>query len=375
MIDSMTPRERLLSVMRGDPVDRVPLALAGFQFGSRERIAALADPLRRRVAERIFDDTHCAFEIGAQINRWLVTPPQRIRRESRELMDGCRETLSTIDTPRGELTAINRHDPRAGTGWVVKYPVETMDDIEAIASVPWELPASLAPPSLDDLPDDFSERGFVKTRISSPFVCVAGMMDYQQFLGMCATDAELICELTETCRQRELDVLKVLLSKPGIEYFWLGGSEWITPPMASPATYDMLAQEQERDLIAYIHEHSDAVVHVHCHGKTREALPKVIERGGDYTEPVEGPPDGDITLAEAKEIAAGRITLGGNVQCRVLCNEDEARVERDTRAAFEGGKERFVLRPTEGPTPRLSEREFNNYMRMVDVWEELSPIN
>jgi uroporphyrinogen-III decarboxylase len=191
---------------------------------------------------------------------------------------------------------------------------------------------------------------------------------------LCATDLELIKELTEICRQRILDCVKVLFSKPGIEYFKMGGSEWVTPPMAWPEIYDTLVQEQEKSIIDYIHENSDAVVHIHCHGRVRHALKRMIERGADYTEPVEPPPDGDITLAEAKEMAAGRITLGGNVECRVLCNESEDTVEEATRAAFEGGKECFVLRPSDFPSRVLGEKEYRNYMRMIDVWEELSPI-
>ena len=49
-------------------------------------------------------------------------------------------------------------------------------------------------------------------------------------------------------------------------------------------------------------------------------------------------------------------------------------VEAAVREAFEGGKERFVLRPTEDPSPRMSEQEYRNYARLVDVWEELSAI-
>ena len=47
-------------------------------------------------------------------------------------------------------------------------------------------------------------------------------------------------------------------------------------------------------------------------------------------------------------------------------------VEAAVREAFEGGKERFVLRPTEDPSPRMSEQEYRNYARLVDVWEEIS---
>jgi hypothetical protein len=79
-------------------------------------------------------------------------------------------------------------------------------------------------------------------------------------------------------------------------------------------------------------------------------------------------------MAEAKALAAGRIALGGNVECRVLCNESVDAAEAATQAAFEGGRHRFVLRPSESQSPTMTEREFANYMRMVDVWEELSPM-
>ncbi|NQT53813.1 hypothetical protein HQ576_17280, partial [bacterium] len=203
-------------------------------------------------------------------------------------------------------------------------------------------------------------------------VCVAGMMPYEMFLELSLTDPALVLDLTETCRERILDVLRVLFSKPGIEYVWMGGSEWVTPPMGSPALYDALVQEQERSIIGFCHQHG-AVVHVHCHGNVRHALGRSIERGADYTEPVEPPPDGDITLAEAKAMADGHITLGGNIEARVVCHGSEAEVEEAVRAAFEGGKQRFVLAPTEGPSPTISDREYRNWMKMIDVWEELSP--
>ena len=372
----MNPRERILNTLMGNPADRVPLVLPGFSCRCRENLKNIGDPLRRSIAERIIDETDFRVQTPAFINRMLVTPPQRIRTEHKNLPNGNRRSTGVIDTPLGELTFISEYDPRSRTGWQVKYPVENKEDIKKIASVPWELPERLAPPDVDSLTDDgFAQRGLLVTHISSPFVCVSAMMNYEWFLELCFLDLDLIKELTEICRQRVLDCVKVLLSKPGIEYVWMGGSEWVTPPMAPPIIYDTLVQEQERSIIQYIHDNSDAVVHVHCHGRIRDALPKTIDRGADYTEPVEPPPDGDITMVEAKKVADGRITLGGNMECRILCNGSQEEVEKAVGAAFEGGKERFILRPTEGPSPVMSEQEFNNYMRMIDVWEKLSLMN
>jgi len=316
---------------------------------------------------------HVAYEVGvpSYLNRMLCIPQDVIHTEAEELPDGRRRSHGTIDTPKGDLHFESEWSPEAHTTWTMKYPVESYSDIEKIRSVPWRLPEKLAPPNLDALPDGFDERGILVTRISSPFVCVAGMMPREWFLELCLTDLPLIRELTAICLERIRAQLEVLLSTPGIEYVWIGGSEWVTPPMASPVIYDVLVQEQERDLIE-LAQSAGCVVHIHCHGNVRHALTRTIERGADFTEPVEPPPDGDITMAEAKALSAGRITLGGNIECRVLCFESEANVEAAVRAAFVGGKERFVFRTTEGPNPRMSDREFANYMHMIELWEELS---
>ncbi|MHC5053533.1 MAG: uroporphyrinogen decarboxylase family protein [Planctomycetota bacterium] len=368
----MDPRERMLAALVGREVDRVPLDLPGFQFRTRCEAERVADPLRREVALRVFDRTIFRHGVSSYVNRMFVTPPQRILRETTDLPDGKRETRSVIDTPKGELVGVSRWDPASRTGWTVKYPVEGRDDISKLASVPWELPPDLAPPEPSAFPEDLGSRGIVEARISSPMVCVAGAMPYEMFLELCLTDMALVEELTELCRVRVLDCVRVLLSAQGIDLVWMGGSEWLTPPMASPEVYERLVQEQERSVIDCVHARSGAAVQIHCHGRVAAALPRMIDRGADYTEPVEPPPDGDITMAEAKALAAGRLTLGGNVEVRVVANESEEAVEAATRAAFEGGRERFVLRPTEGPSPELSKREFRNWMRTVDVWEEMA---
>ena len=370
----MNARERMLAVLRGGRADRVPLEPAGLECTCREDLESFEDPLKRRLAERVMDVSHYLVTHWSHVNRYLVTPSHRIRSERREKDDGAAVIHGVIPTPGGELSFRREWDPTSRTWWNADYPVETVGDAEKLASVPWERPPDLRPPGEDERPGDFTERGIMGTRISSPFVCVSGMMPYQTFLEWTATRMDMLRELTDICLQRILDCLEVLLSNPSIECVWMGGSEWVTPPMAAPRVYDALVQEQERDIIDYVHSQSDAVVHVHCHGRVRDALPKTIERGADYTEPVEPPPSGDITMAEAKAVAAGRITLGGNIECELLCNGTPERVEEAVRTAFAGGKKRFVLRPTEGPSPRLSEREFHNYMRMIDVWEELSPL-
>jgi uroporphyrinogen-III decarboxylase len=371
----MRSRERFLAALRGEKVDRVPIHLLGFNFSNREQIASLKDPARREIAERVFDQTVFIHSVPSYINRYLVIPPRRIRAvERREEKDGVK-VISEIDTPKGKLRAVTSQNRISGnTTWTVKYPVESMEDIERIRSIPWELPERLEPLDPEELPPDPDGRRVIYTRISSPFVCVAGMMRYERFLELCATELNLIRELTEECKRRIMDVLDVLLSKPGIDVVWMGGSEWVTPPMGSPRLYEELVQEQEREIIERVHR-AGALAHIHCHGNVRSVIELVVDRGVDYFEPVEPPPDGDITFAEAKEIVGSRMTLGGNIEVRILEYADEDTVEKAVRAAFEGARDRMVLQTTEGVlSPLMSERALANYHRLIDVWEELSPL-
>jgi len=369
----MNVRDRLLNTIRGARADRVPIHLDGLLYNSREQIDKLLDPGRREVAHRIFEHQAVFVQWSSRINRYLITPGQRIRRVDQKEKHGTVTTTSEIDTPKGKLTAIVSRNKVSNTTWTIKYPVESKEDIEKIRSVPWELPKGLAPPDLSQLPEDFQERRVLQARISSPFVCVAGMMPYEDFLGLCATDLPLVEELTELCKQRTLDVLDVVLREKSIDYVWLGGSEWVTPPMASPRVYEALVQEQEREIIRRIHE-AGAVCHVHCHGNVRRCLEQVVDRGADFFEPVEPPPDGDIEFAEAKEIAAGRMALGGNLEVRILENESADVVEEAVRKCFEGSKERMVLKATEAPLKTMTPETTANYHRAIDVWEELSAL-
>jgi hypothetical protein len=130
--------------------------------------------------------------------------------------------------------------------WTIKYPVESLDDIEAIRSITWELDPGVAPPDISSLPKSFMTRGIFYASVSSPFVCVAGTMPFEMFLELCVTNLGLIRDLTQQCLERILSVLDVVLAEETVEYVGVYGCEWLTPPMASPRLYEELVQHLEK---------------------------------------------------------------------------------------------------------------------------------
>lgn len=366
----MTPRDRLLTTIRGGLADRVPLVLEKFHCASP---GEFADPLRREIAERVCEQMTFDVYAATGLNRYLVTDPRHIAEVSRTASGGDVTVVSEIDTPKGRLTAVVIENSATDTPWTVKYPSESLADIEAIRSCSWAVADGTGPPDVTDRPVEFAERGISRLVVASPMVCVAAMMSREMFLELCITDLPLLVELTEICMQRTLATMDVVLPGGEVDYVWMGGCEWLTPPMASPRLYEALVQPFEEPIIARIHE-AGAVAHVHCHGNIRDTLELVIARGADMFEPCEPPPDGDMTFAEAKAAASGRLTLGGNIEARVLECEDESAVEQACRSAFEGGKERMILQTTAGPYCAMTPQILANYHRMIDVWQELSEI-
>ncbi len=369
----MTPRERWLAALRGVATDRVPLELEDLHFASREELAKAEDPGRRELGERVIDHTVFPVPVPSGMNRWLMTNDEHVRWTSEVKPNGDSVAVGTFDTPKGPLTTVTGRTPGIRTTWTAKYPVESVEDLEKLASIPWHVPEGAVPPDLSNLPAAFDRRGYLRAGVSSPFVCVAGAMSYEYFLELCFTHLDLIRELTQVCLDRTLAILDRVLAENTVEYVWMGGCEWLTPPMGSPALYDALVQGPERQVIERIHA-GGAIAHVHCHGNVRSTLEKAIARGADFFEPVEPPPDGDIPFADAKALAAGRMTLGGNIEARILECGTLAETESAVRAAFEGPRRRMILQTTAGPIGEYHPTIIANYHRLIDLWEELSPM-
>jgi hypothetical protein len=84
--------------------------------------------------------------------------------------------------------------------------------------------------------------------------------------------------------------------------------------------------------------------------------------------PIEGPPMGNVTLAEAKAHMGRKICLEGNIQIGDIysCQPKEieqAVIEAIRAAGKEGG---FILCPTASPyTPTLPKPVLDNYLTMI----------
>ena len=90
--------------------------------------------------------------------------------------------------------------------------------------------------------------------------------------------------------------------------------------------------------------------------------------GVDQIDPVEQIPDGDLTLCEAREIAADRITLTGNVQMREMaaCTPDQIR-DRVAQILSDAGPNRLIVTTTGTPIEPMSPALAENYHALISA--------
>jgi len=387
----MTPRERLRKLLNREKPDRVPIWLTEFPtligpkeyFNSDDNIIkhlagdpstlgkfthgwVLSDPKYAEVESFARDKVDVIFKHKLQaLNRFLLVPPSSIR--IKKIIDNgeVRRFITEINTPKGSLIDIKELKRNVGTVWHVKPPIESIEDVKKILSVPFKV-EKIEEDVLEYKKLDFmlGEKGLVETFVSSPLVSVSGMMSFEKFLLWCAAERKLILELIDIATQRIIAVLKQYLEKRGGWLFRIGGCEQGTPPMLSPYDFDELVVDYDKKIINLLKQHGRMVA-IHCHGKVRRVLEKFIKLGIDLIEPLEPPPNGDISFEKAKTVSNGRCVLSGNIEFDELDKKDAGEIRKRMKQLMKDPKDRIILSCSAGPISPLTNRQKQNYIELI----------
>ncbi len=376
----MTGRERMQAAMLGESVDRAPIWLReGFDLeddppGPEDFLNGWkADPVYRECRDYVVPHIDFIRGWGAgHMNRFLMIPPENIVFGEAETRGDDRIRTGFIRTPKGDLPFEERWKRHNNNRWLVKHPVNSIEDLRKVAEIPWKLDAeSVRRRAAEAYPAAqaaVGDRGVLRFGISSPIVIISGLMNLQLFLELSFVYRDFMHDLLKEITRRNLEVMKTVFD--GDEYLDttanFGGSEQVTPPMMAPQTFDEFVVPYDGPLIDYLKSRG-IPVNVHCHGKIRHALACMRDMGVDSTDPVEPPPAGDVTIAEAREIAADRVTLFGNLEFDEFAYLDPAGIRARVKEIFEGGNCRIILSTSAGPNTYISQKVADNYKAFVDA--------
>ncbi len=364
----MTSRERLLSVLRGELPDRVPIStyeLVPWNPGSWES----SQPSYARLMDYIRENTDCMYMWGPT----MVDPPYGIEVSQKQWREG-KSTFRklTYHTEKGDLTQVHREDDDVNTAWCTEHLLKDVEDIEKYVSILdclAEVDLDASTRSYGQARDNVGDNGIILTSIADPLGVAAFLWDFAEYTVIAVTETERFVAFLDAIFERLMDALHKMLDAGIGELFRICGPEAAVPPYLPPGYFGRFVTPYITKMVELIHEHGQ-YVRFHCHGRVRDALPEMLKTGSDATDPVEPPPLGDITLAEAKDLCGDRLCIMGNLELRDLETLKPEEMAEIVKQAVLDGKPggRFVVMPTACPiNVPLSPVTEQNYMTFIDT--------
>lgn len=352
----MTSRQRLLTALRCQQPDRVPISIFINPFDPQDPVNSDASYNDLMGACREYADTTWSF--GAPLGFLLTAHP--VETSSRELPGG--DVEHRVETPRGPLTAIYRQGSR---GELKRFLTEP-EDIEKWLSLPY------VPPVVDHEPvravqEQWGEQVATEVVMMDP-ACCTGWIDEESVAVWTLTERELLRTYYDECFRRLLDQLRQVCEGPA-DIIYFNGPEYCLPPLMSPRDFEEFVYEYDLLLFGYIREHSDKLALVHSHGKVKQFLTAFRDMGVHGLNVLEPPQMGDVDLAEAKELIGRDVCLIGNLQYDDLARASVPQVRAMVREAMDKAKPGggYILcpcaRPYEHPIPEQTSRNLIEMLR------------
>jgi len=370
MKQEMTSRERLWAALDGREPDRVPIWI----LYPREKLGYYVDvhnlPSYARVMPHIWERTDWLDRRSIPAPPFYTTAAQV---ESQvEVRGGWTIRRSVLHTPLGDLTSEHRQDRENASGARTGHYCQDISDLEKILAIPYE-PAEPDLTAFYQAAKKLGDAGLMMADLGMPIGVAYGLTHPETFAIWTLTERETLVRFTKIMFERKYAFLKKALEAGAGSVFFTVGTEFVAPPMCSPAAFDALITPFDAPLFELIHRYGGKVI-VHHHGNTHAILERIAALGADGIQPIEEPPVGDCTMAQAKErighTANGGVCLIGSVQYddfeRLAPDEMEALVKRQIGDAAHGGG--MILAPTAGPyATHLSERQQENTIRFIEA--------
>ena len=302
----------MLAAIRREPVDHVPFSTYNLSPVGENRHTR--DDSYRELLELVAAKSAVLSKMAAQGG---VREPEGLSEKHVAQTDEGKVTTTTLHTPKGDLKSVMVR-PTDQPAYVTEHYIKTDEDVARYMSIPYE-PADSDLSRAIALYDAVGEGGLVYVAYPDPMYSAGRLFDYEDFVVRCFTDLDNVLVLIDHIFEREREQVRGLAdAAKGRDFLmYTAGPEAACPPMMRPEIFSRIVTPYHTELVNIFHD-AGILVSMHCHGRVRDVLGEAIKCGFDVIEPIEPPPQGDITLAELMQEADGRIALMGHVQDQEL---------------------------------------------------------
>ena len=284
---------------------------------------------------------------------------------------------TTIRIGGRTLTSLTRRDAAIDTIWTLEHLLKGAEDVLAFLELPDAyLAETVQCANLFTEDKLVGDAGIVMVDTADPLCLAAGMFSMEDYTTLAFTDPPLFHRLLEKLAQPLYQRTQIVVEQfPG--HLWrIYGPEYASEPYLPPALFDEYAVRYVEPMVRMIHKNG-GFARIHCHGRVRNILPKLVKMEAAGTDPIEPPHQGDITLAEARAMVGRDLVLFGNLEVSDIEMRSPAQFEQIVRRSLAegttGAGRGFVLMPSAAPYGRtITPTTMANYQTMVRLVEAMA---
>jgi len=312
--------------MRCEPVDCVPVRIWGFdhrQPQSNPSFQQLAD-IAREFQPDLLNGWGPRIEGEAQVRTDNETRPCP--------HPGFVEDVTTIHTPKGDLTRAHLRSLEGKPGYASKYLLETPQDAEKWLSIPWSAPHVDAS-GWQAANERMGDAGVLSVGIGEAMYAINDLTGSEVWAYWLMEERDLVHRLVAEAQRRQIYIVKELLAAGVVGIYGYVGPELCIPPLASPRDFDEFVVRYDKPIHDLIHD-AGGLVWVHCHGKMGPVLERFADEGVDCLNPLEPPPMGDVNIVGARKRVGRRMSFDGGIEVYDIEMRTPAQVEQKVADAI-----------------------------------------
>jgi uroporphyrinogen-III decarboxylase len=378
----MTRRERLMATLQGKPVDRP--AVNFYEIGGWTPDPEDPDPYN------IYNGPGWAELINLAEGETdlirMVTPdrkpaPENCREQFFEtfeyIQNNSRFTRQIISIANKELSALTRRDIDVSTSWILEHPLKTGDDVKLYLQLPDEVFSyQTSINNLLEVEQELDENGIVMVDIADPICVAASLFSLENYTIIALTEQTLFHQLLEKCARSIYPVVEQVAEDFPGRLWRVVGSEYASEPLLPPRLYEEYVVRYTKPVVDTIQKYG-GYARIHSHGNLKRILPYISAMKPAGLDPIEPPPQGDITLLEVRRKYGQEIVLFGNIEASDIemlpTEEFEKRVLQALEQGTHGEGRGFVLMPSSCPYGRtITAQVMTNYETMIRLTKQMS---
>jgi hypothetical protein len=309
-IDDMTPKQRLLTAIRGGETDRLPWSpfLAYFWESQPERI--------RNKGSLWFLE-----EIGADPlfrGAGLVWSVKRNNCDIRETNNGSDKRI-TYDTPVGVLIETYRRSYEGKTSFIIEHPVVSSTDFKVLEYMYENTEIEPALGYFDGASDILGEKGLLLPVVGTEQkTCFQSMVEHwvgtQTLVFALADYPDIVEECLTVMQDVALKTVKIAAESRAEAFIsWEDSST----TNYGPSYYNQYVKP-EIDMWGNILHDAGKILIQHACGHIKGLLSLMAKSPIDMVESISPPPTGNIDLWDAKSLLPEKIGLIGGIEPTVF---------------------------------------------------------